>query len=415
MLFGRLLLGRTAGGRPGTFRRGAHLFQKRCHLRLAFLARGIDLVLLFDLRAREKGRDGRASRRLFNLRDPIDGLTALDLAIGWVSVPALLFLAYDLRGAVQPAREPLVVPKLHHHLRPVGLELEIGLRMGGRIGIGILASPGQDVQVGLVFFIEQRAEKCRFGNPAVELVAQPRPGIRHEALGRDLVQADDGIGRTQLLLLVNPTVHVLFETTGARGRVGRTVHDAPLVVEPYVETVHAQVKQVVEILATRDVGIEAHPGERFGMQRETPARQDVGPTDARGVERTIHPHVEERPLVPPAVIPRGRHGRGIRRIVLVEEVARFGDHREILTGHVSQAVDGIHEEFGGRDDLVVVQEHDRIMSEHGRHQQAHVLDGTIAAQTHGVAIQIGRDLGEGSLDHPRLRRRDHERIETTVL
>ena len=200
-----------------------------------------------------------------------------------------------------------------------------------------------------------------------------------------------------------------------RGDLWRQVAHAPRAVKPHVVAVHAQVEQVVQVLAARDGGVEAHLAEHAGAHAEAAAAHVVGAADARAAQRAVHPLVELQAFGPPAVLPpRARDGR-VRGVVHVEVAAALRGDLQALARGEPHAVHGVNQEVLVQGNLVVVQEDHHVVVEHGRDGQPHVADGAVAAKRNGIALEPRHGPVDGRAYELGLRRAYDQRVQPGVL
>ena len=115
-----------------------------------------------------------------------------------------------------------------------------------------------------------------------------------------------------------------------------------------------------------------------------------------------------------AVEPRDGVLGHVGRVVAHHIAARLGKDGQVLVVALTQAIDGVDEELVVEGDLVVIEEHADVVAEDACDHEAHVVDGTIAAQRDGLAIHVGNDSRDGIVDQGRLRRTDDQWVERRV-
>ena len=212
-----------------------------------------------------------------------------------------------------------------------------------------------------------------------------------------LQQVDLRAAELDLALLVEPAERVLLEAAGGVGRLGRQMAHSPLVVEPRLEAVHAQVDEVVEVLATRNERVEAHAAQRLVVHGGQAAAQRVRARQAGAAHGLLDVLVVELVLLPGAVVPVALVGCAPRALA-VEEVAGLDEDRDAAAGLSAQAVAGALDEVLVLDDLVVVDEDDRVVTEDGREREADVADGAIACKRDACGDVAKAQLLEALVD-----------------
>ena len=188
---------------------------------------------------------------------------------------------------------------------------------------------------------------------------------------------------------------------------------APLVVEPDVGAVHTQVEHVVEVLAARDPRVERQALERLFVQRQTAAAHVVAARQARAAHGFRDHLVEGLALLPEMVVPLVLALRQVRPF-RVEVEARLGQDGNALLRELAQAVHGLLQKVGVVDDLVVVQEHDRVEPEHVGQHQAEVAHRAVPRQA-DLLLQLAQaQLLHALLDERELRRSHNQRVQRGV-
>lgn len=219
------------------------------------------------------------------------------------------------------------------------------------------------------------------------LQKRPRVGLERGRL--HLLKVDERSGVFQLAVLVEPPEDVLAETRalacGARGQV--TQH--PLVVEPDIRAVHAQVEHVVQILAAGDPRVKGEAPERLLVDGQAAAAHMVRARQARAAHGLGDPLVEGAALLPEAVVPLVLPFREVG-VLVVQIVPRLRHDGHALARELPEAVHGLFQEFRVVDHLVVVQEHHGVEAEHVGHEQAQIADGAVAlkADLFGEALDV---------------------------
>ena len=259
------------------------------------------------------------------------------------------------------------------------------------------------------------AAQGRAADAAVDLLGDPRGRIGLQGRGAHLTHADGLVAEAQLGHLVAPAVYVLLEAGRMRGGGRRHVLDAPVPVEPDVDSVHAQVEEVVEVLAAGDLGVEGDARVGVGRHGEAAAAQDVGPADTRTAQGVAHPLVELGAFGPETVAPARLALPRVGGALAVEEVARLGEDGQALAVGVAEAVDRLDQEVLVLHHLVVVQKDDHVVAEGGRHGKSHVADGTVPPQGQGLLLQVGRDVLDGAADRVGLGVADDHHAQVGVL
>ena len=189
---------------------------------------------------------------------------------------------------------------------------------------------------------------------------------------------------------------------------------APLVVQPDVRSVHAQVQHVVQVLAAGDPRVERQALERLLVQRQAAAAHVVRTRQARAAHGLRHHLVERLALLPEVVVPLVLALREIRALG-VEVEARLGQDGDALLRELAQAVHGLLQEVGVVHHLVVVQEHHGIEAERVRHHEPQVADGAVAGQA-DLLLQLAQpQLLHALLDERELGRTHHGHVERGVL
>ena len=83
---------------------------------------------------------------------------------------------------------------------------------------------------------------------------------------------------------------------------------------------------------------------------------------------------------------------GKRRSVAVVEITALDQDRQALARLLPQRIRRALHEVGIDDGLVVVDEDNGIVAQHGGAGQPHVADGAVTAKAHALARPLGRNL-----------------------
>ena len=242
--------------------------------------------------------------------------------------------------AHQGLGEQLVAFQTIHGLGPDVLELEV-LRAVG-LGVGRSRTRGGlgGQAVGLLVGASEAAHPCREPNTAQKARLQKRPRVGLERGRLHLLKVDERSGVFQLAVLVEPPEDVLAETRalacGARGQVTQD----PLVVEPDIRAIHAQVKHVVQVLAAGDPRVEGEAPERLLVDGQAAAAHMVRARQARAAHGLGDPLVKSAALLPEAVVPLVLPFREVG-VLVVQIVPRLRHDGHALARELPEAVHGL--------------------------------------------------------------------------
>ena len=191
---------------------------------------------------------------------------------------------------------------------------------------------------------------------------------------------------------------------------GREVQEAELVVEPDVAAVHARVDEIVEVLAAGNPRIERDAAIRIRMQDHATAAADVGTAQARAAKDALDVVVEIGRLVPEMVIPGHVLGR-LGAVVAVVEKTGLGRDDRPRRSLARDAVHGALEKVGIGDDLVIIDEDDRVMTEYRGDDETEVSNGAVARETSRALVLADAHLLEPAVDMAHLRLADNDNVE----
>ena len=256
---------------------------------------------------------------------------------------------------------------------------------------------------------ERAQDRSQRGAPPDRRIEE-RPRVRHHRLRGDLPQVDLGLRELDLAVLVDEAVRVLAESDGFRDRLGRLVDDSPLVVEVDVGAVHPRVDDVVHVLAAQDPRVERDVREHLAVQGEDPAEGDVRALDARRLADHRERLVERIALAPEHVAP-------VRLVVALPAALRvgveaaLGQQRRAVVELRAEPVHGAFEEVRRRDDLVVVDEDDRVVAENRSGHEADVAHRPVALEGDAVDHVGELELFEAPMQAAELGRAEDERLD----
>ena len=133
--------------------------------------------------------------------------------------------------------------------------------------------------------------------------------------------------------------------------------DAPLVVEPHVQTIGTQVDKVVGVFTARNPCVEGNACECLGMNGETATAHRVAARNSGASQRLGHPLVEFEALGPMAVVEVHTTAIGESGVAMVEEVARLGNDRRSHARLRTQTIHSLCQELGVKDNFVIIDKH----------------------------------------------------------
>ncbi len=308
------------------------------------------------------------------------------IASGRCGLGGNLLLARRPHGGValghrlhQGRPQHLIALQARHQLGPDELELEVLRAVALGVGRRLARRGFRRLAVARLVGPPEASEQGRQPDAAADARLQERPRIRLERIGLHLHQVDLRTAVLHLAELVEPAEDVLEETRPLALRRRRQVAQVPLVVEPHVGAVHAQVQQVVQVLAARDPRVERRAHERRLVDGEAAAAHVVAARKPRPLHGVRDPGVERLALLPEMVVPLVL-ALGEERPFGVEVVARLGEDGDALLGELAQPVHRLLEELGIVHHLVVVEEHHGIEAQRVGYRQPEVPDGAVAGE-----------------------------------
>ena len=154
---------------------------------------------------------------------------------------------------------------------------------------------------------------------------------------------------------------------------------APFVVEPDIGTVHAQVEQVIQILASGNPGVEAQALEGLLVQGKAPAAHMVRTGEPGAGKGLVDPLVERASLIPIAVVPLIL-AEGMAVPFGIQVVSALREDGNAPARQLAQAVHALLQKGSVIDNLVVIDEHDAVETQDICKDEPQVADGGITGQ-----------------------------------
>ena len=183
-----------------------------------------------------------------------------------------------------------------------------------------------------------------------------------------------------------------------------------LIIKPDIVTVHARVYEIVEVFSAGNPRIEGDIAIRIGMQHHAATTAYVGTAQTRAVQGALDVVVEVGGLVPEAVIPR-HVLRSLGAVIAVVEEAGLGRDNRTRRGLACNTVQGTLKKIGVGNDLVIVDEDDRVVTENRGGNETEIADGTIARKASGALVLAHAHLLETTMDEAHLGIADDDDIE----